>query len=199
MKKGEKGFIVVLKSVLLRGILTLRSFWISGIRHLPHLADLMWVRVKRGVLMFPFFTERRPSTLLKSGKRPWKCQRGKTEISGGKVCVYVNHRLLLVIYVSTKPCLKAKINDFSKQTLEHGKDIRDSNLISQAWHAKIRNLKQRRKIHWHSSQLAKRRKSVNEKSGINMWTVTIWFAVENVFFRWDLIDAAYYESEMNFL
>ena len=55
-------------------------------------------------------------------------------ISGGKLCVYVNHRLLLVIgmYVSTKPCLKAKINDFSKQTLEHGKDIRHSNLISQA-------------------------------------------------------------------
>ena len=149
--------------------------------------------------MLPFFTERRPSQLLKSGKG--KCQRRKTEISGGKMCVYVNHRLLLVIeiYVSTKPCLKAKINDFSKQTLKHGKDIRHSNLISQAWHAKIRNLRQRIKIHWHSSQLAKRRKSVNEKSGINMWTVTIWFAVETVFFQWDLIDAAYYESEMNFL
>ena len=161
----------------------------------------MCVRVKHGLLMLPFFTERRPSQLLKSGKRPWKCQRGKTEISGGKLCVYVNHRLLLVLgmYVSTKACLKAKINDFSKQTLEHGKDIRHSNLISQAWHAKIRNFKQRRKIHWHSSQLAKRRKSVNEKSGINMWTVTIWFAVETVFFQWDLIDAAYYESEMNFL
>ena len=63
-----------------------------------------------------------------------KCRRRKTEISGGKLCVFVNHRLLLVIgmYVSTKPCLKAKINDFSKQTLEHGKDIRHSNLISQA-------------------------------------------------------------------
>ena len=50
------------------------------------------------------------------------------------MCVYVNHRLLLVIeiYVSTKPCLKANINDFSKQTLEHGKDIRHSYLISQA-------------------------------------------------------------------
>ena len=149
--------------------------------------------------MLPFFTERRPSQLLKSGKRPWKCQRGKTEISGGKLCVYVNHRLLLVIYVSTKPCLKAKINDFSKQTLEHGKDIRHSNLISQAWHAKIRNFKQRRKIHWHSSQLAKRRRFISEKSGINMWTVTIWFAVETVFFQWDLSDAAYYESEINFL
>ena len=149
--------------------------------------------------MLPFFTERRPSQLLKSGKRPWKCPRGKTEISGGKLCVYVNHRLLLVIYVSTKPCLKAKINDFSKQTLEHGKDIRHSNLISQSWHAKIRNFKQRRKIHWHSSQLAKRRRSISEKSGINMWTVTIWFAVETVFFQWDLSDAAYYESEINFL
>lgn len=159
----------------------------------------MCVRVKRCVLMLPFFTEQRPSLLLKREKG--KDQRWKTEISGGKLCVYVNHRLLLVIeiYVSTKACLKAKINDFSKQNLEHGKDIRHSNLISQAWHAKIRNLKQRRKIHWHSSQLAERRKSVNEKSRINMWTVTIWFAVDTVFSQWDLIDAAYYVSEVNLL
>ena len=36
---------------------------------LPHLADSTCVRVKRGVLMLPFFTERRLSELLKSGKR----------------------------------------------------------------------------------------------------------------------------------
>ena len=70
MRKGEKGFIVVVKSVLLRRIPALNGlFEYLELDILPHLGDLMCVRVKRGVLMFLFFTEPRPSQLLKSGKR----------------------------------------------------------------------------------------------------------------------------------